>query len=268
MDNFTLHHGDCLDLLTAIPDCSVDMVLADLPYGTTRSRWDSVIPLDALWEQYRRVTKPRAAIVLTAVQPFTTTLIASNLSMFRYCWTWKKTKHGNFMNAKNAPLRITEDIVVFSTGTMANGSSRRMPYNPQGLRRVERLRREVVRDDESTVGNRPSRKGEWVQGFEGYPSNLIVFPSVASPVHPTQKPTALLEYLIRTYTDDGAVVLDNAMGSGSTGVACLNTGRDFIGIERDPRFFEIAQDRISQARAQLHAANDNHRQRSLFDDAA
>lgn len=240
-----LQKGDCLELMVDIPDNSVDLILCDLPYGTTACKWDSIIPFEPLWAQYRRIVSDKGAIVLTASQPFTTALIASNLSDFKYCWVWRKSKGAGFLNAKNAPVKMHEDIAVFSKGTTANRSKRRMSYNPQGLVRVDRKRKQPVVCD--SVGTRPSRQSDYVQEFAGYPSTIIDIPNDGSGLHPTQKPVALMEYLIRTYTNEGETVLDNCMGSGTTGVACVNTGRNFIGIEKNREYFKIARRRIREA---------------------
>lgn len=244
-----LMQGDCLELMSLIPDGSVDMVLCDLPYGTTACTWDVVIPFDQLWAEYERIAKEDAAIVLTASQPFTVALIASKLSLFKYCWVWRKSKGSGFLNSKNAPIKMHEDIVVFSKGTTANKSPRRMKYNPQGLVKVDRVRRQPVQPD--SVGNRPSRSADtYNQEFTGYPSTVLEFPNDGTKLHPTQKPVALMEYLIRTYTNEGDTVLDNCMGSGTTGVACVNTGRKFIGMEMDAGYFDIARKRIEAAGVQ------------------
>lgn len=235
MKNIQLMRGDCLERMAEIPDGSVDMVLCDLPYGTTRNKWDSVLPLDALWDQYRRIIKKGGAIVLTAGQPFTTALIASNLSSFKYCWIWEKSRVTGVLNAKYQPLRNYEDVVVFSDG--------RTTYNPQGVKQCDKL---LI--DAGKSKNYGAKKQEpYRQTQTGYPRQVIKIASQGKTVHPTQKPVALMEYLIRTYTHEGDTVLDNCMGSGTTGVACVNTGRRFIGIERDPGYFEIARDRIQSA---------------------
>lgn len=242
-EQFWLMQGDCLERMKEIPSGSVDMILCDLPYGTTACKWDSVIPFDLLWEQYKRVTKNRSAIVLTATQPFTSALVNSCIDMFKYCWVWEKTAGSGFMNAKNAPVKRHEDIVVFSKGTIANKSEKRMNYYPQGLVSVQRLRNpHTVSDD--TIGTRPSRSKPYVQEFENYPTTILKFKNDATKQHPTQKPVALMEYMIKTYTNEGETVLDNTMGSGTTGVACRNLNRKFIGIEMDTNYFGIAKNRI------------------------
>lgn len=229
-----LMQGDCLEAMWLIPEGSVDMILCDLPYGTTACKWDSVIPFDRLWEQYRRIAKCNAAIVLTASQPFTTALISSNMNEFKYCWVWEKSRFANQMLAKVQPLKIHEDVVVFSNG--------KPPYNPLGLVEVNKTTKQGARVTDNNGGG--TRTTEYVQTHTNYPRSILRVPSEGKTVHPTQKPVALMEYLIRTYTNEGETVLDNCMGSGTTGVACKNTGRNFIGIERDPEYFKIAQSRI------------------------
>ncbi len=243
---YTLMLGDCLERMREIPDGSVDMICCDLPYGTTACKWDSVIPFEPLWAAYRRVCKRNAAIVLTASQPFTSALVMSNTNAFRYQWVWEKSKAGGIFNAKNMPLKQHEDVLVFSEGTCANCSPNRMPYFPQGLTRVDKEAKNSSRSGTDTIGNRPSRVGAYMQEFSGYPLSVLRIPSESKTVHPTQKPVALMEYLIRTYTNPGETVLDSTMGSGTTGVACMNTGRRFIGIERDETYFAIARDRIAK----------------------
>lgn len=243
----TLIHGDCLEVMKQIPDGSVDMILCDLPYGTTACKWDTVIPFEPLWEQYRRIAKKNAAIVLTASQPFTSALIASNMRDFAYCWYWNKSKVTGFANAKKQPLRCVEEVAVFY---------RRPPtYNPQGLLPFGR----VVNKGKSagggaiqgeTVGNGKGalRSGaDYLQEWTNYPRQVLKISSEGKTLHPTQKPVALMEYLIRTYTNPGETVLDNTMGSGTTGVAAVLTGRKFIGIEKEEKYFNIACERVRKA---------------------
>ena len=229
-----LMHGDCLELMKQIPDASVDMILCDLPYGTTACKWDTVIPFEPLWAQYRRIAKRNAAIVLTASQPFTSALIASNIKEFRYCWVWEKSRFANQMLAKVQPLKIHEDVAVFAVD--------RPIYCPQGLVECNKTTRQGARVTDNNGGG--VRATEYVQTHTNYPRSVLRFASEGKTVHPTQKPVALMEYLIRTYTHEGETVLDNCMGSGTTGVACMNTGRKFIGMEQDAKYFEIAQKRI------------------------
>lgn len=227
-----LRHGDCLDLMRDIPDGSVDMVLCDLPYGTTQNKWDAVIPFAQLWTEYRRICRKGAAVVLTAAQPFTSALIMSNVEEFKYSWTWRKSKPTGHLNAKKQPMRNTEDVTVFYRHQCL--------YNPQGVRETD------VMVSRTNRGNYGECSKTTRQTVTGYPATLLEF-ATENGEHPTQKPVALMEYLIRTYTNEGDTVLDNTMGSGTTGVACVNTGRNFIGMEMDAGYFEIAKNRIEAA---------------------
>lgn len=245
-----LIQGDCLTEMARLEAGSVDMILCDLPYGTTACSWDAVIPFEPLWREYRRVTKPNAAIVLTASQPFTSALIGSNVKQYRYNWYWKKPVGSGFQNAKKQPLRMLEDVCVFYASPPI--------YNPQGLTRVNITKVNKINAAKSVVGGTEGAGGlrtagnTWVQEFTNYPKNILEFPvPTAGKVHPTQKPVALMEYLIRTYTNPGDMVLDNTCGSGTTLVAAINTGRNAIGIERDPTYFRIAQERIATAMPDL-----------------
>jgi site-specific DNA-methyltransferase (adenine-specific) len=244
-----LTQGECLAEMAEIPDNYVDMVLCDLPYGTTACKWDTVIDFEAMWVMYKRICKPTAAIVLTATQPFTSVLVCSNLKDFKYQWVWRKTKPGGFFNAKNRPLRIHEDVLVFSRGAAANVNSAKMIYYPQGVSSCNVFVTDADRNkrQDSTVGPRPSRGKGFIQTQTGYPVDIIEVTSDTNHLHPTQKPVALMEYMIKTYTDEGMMVLDNCMGSGTTGVAAVNLGRAFVGIERDPAYFKIASERIAAA---------------------
>ena len=189
--------------------------------------------------------------MFTASQPFTSALVISQIEKFKYEWVWEKSKVGGIFNAKNMPLKKHENVLVFSQGTCANCSLEKMAYFPQGLTRVDKKAKNSKRSGTDTIGNRPSRSGEYKQEFSGYPDTVLRVSSEGATVHPTQKPVALMEYLIRTYTNDGETVLDFTMGSGTTGVACANTGRNFIGIERDEGYFAIAQKRIEEASLKL-----------------
>ena len=224
-----------------IPDSSVDMILCDLPYGTTACRWDSVIPFDELWAQYNRVTKENAAIVLFAAQPFTTKLIHSNLKDFKYNWYWIKRNATGHCFSKFQPMRKIEDICVFY--------KKQPVYNPQGLTKLEKpiIRKKKSKKDSVYDIVEKIHKIE----YTNYPKNIIEFKHDKDKLHPTQKPVQLLEYLIKTYTNENETVLDNCMGSGSTGVACINTNRNFIGIELDDGYFKIATERIGNALAEL-----------------
>ena len=229
-----LLHGDCLERMKEIPDKSIDMVLCDLPYGTTQCKWDTIIPFEPLWQQYNRIIKDNGAIVLTASQPFTTTLINSNIKHFRYSWTWEKEQGVNFLMAKKQPLKVHEDVCVFS--------KRQTVYNPQMSEGKPYI---SSKGDSGEVTGRVKKIQTKNKGTR-YPRSIIQFKRETG-LHPTQKPVALLEYLIKTYTLEGETVLDNCMGSGSTGVACVNANRNFIGIEKDTKYFEIAKSRIEKA---------------------
>ena len=223
--------GDCLERMKEIPDGSVDMILADPPYGTTACKWDSVIDLTLMWEQLKRIVKPNGAIVMTASQPFTSMLITSNLGMFKYCWYWKKNRATGVLNAKKQPLREVEDICVFNV----------KQYKPQDLITVNRRSRNSKKDSE--VYGKGQTKS-YIQEFANYPKQVLFFDVVQHTQHPTQKPVALMEYLIKTYTQEGETVLDFCMGSGSTIVAAKNLNRRAIGIEKDAGYFEIAKQRL------------------------
>lgn len=230
-----------------IPDESVDMILCDLPYGTTACKWDSVIPYEPLWLQYERVIKKHGAIVLFCQQPFTSFLICSNPSKFKYMWYWKKPRPSGFTNAKLKPLKDIEEIAVFSSGTTANKSPNNMPYYPQGLKKVDKewSRPKRYGDGSGVNPSRESHQLNRIIEYEGYPRQILEYPNHNGKLlHPTQKPVELCEYLINTYSSAGEIVLDNCMGSGSTGVAALNTNRRFIGIELNTTYSGIATDRI------------------------
>jgi site-specific DNA-methyltransferase (adenine-specific) len=234
----TLLLGDCLEQMKLIPDGSVDMVMADLPYGTTACKWDSVIPFEPLWDAYRRVCKPNAAIVLTASQPFTSALVMSNPAMFRHEWVWIKNRGSNFANTVREPFKEHETVLVFSQGGWT--------YNKQMQARTGGGLSMIGTTQFKTSKSENYRKmdGRTITLSElRVPSTWQKFNTEVG-LHPTQKPVALMEYLIRTYTNAGETVLDNTMGSGTTGVACKNTGRNFIGIERDEKYFQIAKERI------------------------
>lgn len=238
-----LMHGDCLELLKTIPDCSVDMILTDPPYGTTACKWDTVIPFEPMWEQLKRIIKPSGAIVLFGSEPFSSMLRCSNLKMFKYDWIWVKTKTQHFAQAPYRPMTEHEIISCFSYGGNAKNANPRMVYNPQGLVKCNKFCK-GKKATHSEHRMRLTDQKDYVQEWTGYPTTLLRFASVGKPLHPTQKPVELLEYLIETYTQEGETVLDFTMGSGSTGVAAKNTNRKFIGIELDDKYFEIAKKRI------------------------
>jgi predicted methyltransferase len=244
----TLLHGDCLELMKDIPDRSVDMVFCDLPYQTTACRWDVQLPLDELWAHYNRIVKPRCAIVLTACQPFTSLLVASNVKRYKTSWVWRKDKAANFANANRHPLKVTEDVLVFGVDSK---STRYYPQMRTG-RAYRTWRKPEQRSDSHLIMLQKGRIRADEYRDQYYPKNVIEIPRVQKgAIHPTEKPVALIEYFLRTYSIPGDLILDNCAGSGSTGIACLNLNRSFIGIEKDDYYFHAAKERIEQAEQQL-----------------
>ena len=245
MSEYKLYQGDCIELMKDIPDGSVDLVLTDPPYGTTACKWDSVIPFEPMWEQLNRIIKPNSAICLFGNEPFTSCLICSNINGFKYRWDWNKKIPSGMGYAKYRPMQQTEDICVFSKG------GEKTKYNPQFTKREK-----PIKSGGNSIQARVYNNFKCMEDGKEYkktydyknPVTLIEFDKVRKgALHPTQKPVPLLEYLIRTYTNEGETVLDFTMGSGSTGVACVNTNRNFIGIELDEEYFKIAENRIEQA---------------------
>jgi site-specific DNA-methyltransferase (adenine-specific) len=244
-----LLQGDCLELMKDIPDESIDMILCDLPYAKTHNEWDSVINMSKLWEQYNRIIKENGAIVLFGQTDFSAKLIVSNLKMFRYTLVWDKVRTTGFLNAKRMPLRQHEDVLVFY---------KKLPtYNPQMTEGGEPSHSRgnkfkdagSIQDKGKVYGNYDHANVGDTKRTTKYPTSILKFPNkVVGNLHPTQKPVALLEYLIKTYTNENEIVLDNTMGSGSTGVAAINTNRNFIGIELDEEYFNTAKNRIEQAK--------------------
>jgi DNA modification methylase len=233
-----LRQGDCLEVMKTIPDKSIDMILCDLPYGTTACKWDVVIPFESLWEQYNRLIKNNGAIVLFGSQPFTTDLINSNRKMFKYELIWDKVQGKQPFLAKIQPMKSHENIIVFGKSKLV--------YNPQmrkGKPYTDKRKGQIAKTEHFQKFERQSYENKDTR----YPVTILEFnnPNTKG-MHPTQKPVALLEYLIKTYTNENETVLDNCMGSGSTGVACVNTNRNFIGIELDDKYFEIAKERINE----------------------
>ncbi len=240
-------HGDCLEVMRQFPDKSIDMILCDLPYGVTKCKWDTIIPFEPLWEQYERIIKDNRAIVLFATQPFTTDLINSNRKLYRYLWYWKKERGTGISIAKFQPMRIIEDILVFGRGSVQYYPIMRKVKPHHHVLPLPRDRKDsaqhMVSKSVDDKGRRIYRRYE-----ERYPVNLLEFPrdntSEGKSLHPTQKPVELFEYLIKTYTLPGEVVLDNCIGSGTTAIACINTGRNFIGIEIEEKYVKMARGRI------------------------
>jgi site-specific DNA-methyltransferase (adenine-specific) len=236
MPKIELIQGDCLEVMKDIPDKNIDAIISDPPYGTTACKWDTIIPFEPLWEQYKRIIKDNGAIVLTASQPFTSALVMSNVKMFKYEWVWDKKKGGNIMNLKSQPYKVHENILVFSKN----------PHNyyPIMTEQKERTGKTYSRGEANGISN----YGDTRIYNKKYPKSILEESNAnqKGKLHPTQKPVALFEYLIKTYTNEGDLVLDNCMGSGTTGVACKNLNRNFIGIELDPEYFKIAEKRINE----------------------
>ena len=259
-DNVKLYQGDCLEVMDILIEqgIKVDCILTDPPYGTTSCKWDSVIPLDKMWERLNKLIKSNGVIVLFGTQPFVTNLIYSNLDNYKYNWYWKKSKQNGFGHSKNKPMRIIEEICIFSNAPIGHRSllgDKRMEYNPQGI--VPNGKRKITESTHcgNTMGGvnhksaRSNQVGIEYESYTNFPTDELRFKSIFGKgnFHPTQKPVDLMEYLIKTYTNENESVLDFTMGSGSTGVACMNDNRKFIGIELDNNYFDIASKRIEEA---------------------
>ena len=247
--------GDCLELMKSIEDKSINMINTDLPYQITNCSWDTLIPFNLLWDQYKRIIKDNGAIVLSANQPFTTKLISSNIKMFKYCWVWlKKGASSNFVHAHNMPIKGTEDIVVFSKAPIGHKiqlKEKRMKYNPQGLKKVNILWKRPKKYDSEHKLKRKSHKLKRIIEYTNYPKNIITITNnnnIERGLHPTQKPVALYEYLIKTYTNEGDLVLDSCAGSGTTAIACINTKRNYILMEMNKDYYNIILERIKNPR--------------------
>ena len=250
--------GDCLEVMPTLAPGSVDAILTDLPYGTTACSWDSVIPFEPMWAAIRHVLKPRGVFVTTASQPFTSALVMSNPKWFKYTWVWRKSKPNGWQHAKNRPMMAHEDVAVFSAAPMGHASTlgdRRMNYNPIGVSDAG-VNILPAAAHGRTMGARPNQTGREYVAQTGFPSSVLEYQNVigTSAIHPTQKPVALYEYLIRTYTNEGELVLDMCAGSGTTGVAAINTGRRVICIEQREDYADIARARIAKAAEQARQA--------------
>ena len=255
-DDITLLYGDCLERMKEIPDDSVELILCDLPYGTTKCKWDTVIDIEKLWEHYKRIIKkPSGVILLFGQQPFTSMLVSSNYEWFKYNLIWKKNKTTQFLLANYRPMKCTEDICVFSKGGAAAASRHKgnMTYNPQNLIPVdikkknskERIGKMLNQSHHLGPNNKLISNSEYSQKFTNYPTEMIEFEIESDTIHETQKPVKLIEYLIKTYSNPGETVLDNAMGSGTTGIGCMNTDRKFIGIELKELYFKLSKQRMN-----------------------
>lgn len=263
----TIYNEDCLEGMKEIPDKSVDMILCDLPYGTTNNAWDEIIPFEPLWEQYERVVKDNGAIVLTASQPFTSKLVSSKLEWFKHEWIWEKQRASNFMRANHEPLKYHENVLVFSKGTLTINPQRYKVLEIDEVMNMSKKeiegmmkskdydrfgkvdRRKTVRDSDANkkyLGSEIKRVRKADDGFRNPKSVLKINNTLNGNIHPTQKPVALFEYLIKTYTNKGETVLDNCMGSGTTAIACLNTDRQYIGFELDETYHKLSLERIEK----------------------
>ena len=245
-----IYNMDCLEGMKQIADASVDCIICDLPYGSTCCAWDVVIPFDLLWAEYKRIRKPYAPILLFGSEPFSTMVRMSNLQEFRYDWIWVKSQAADFVHAKNRPMKNYEVISAFCQYPMGHKSKlgeHRMPYYPQGLVPCHKVKNGRNKFG-TNIGKRPSQVEEYVAEYTNYPNAVVKFDQVGKKLHPTQKPVKLVEYLIRTYTENDALVLDNCMGSGTTAVAAIKSGRHYIGFETNKEYFDIAQGRIDEIR--------------------
>ena len=236
MSRFRLFHGDCIDVMKRLPDGCIDLVLTDPPYGTTQCKWDSVIPFEPMWEQLNRLVKPNGAMVLFGREPFSSTLRMSNIKNYKYDWVWEK-HHTGQLNAKKQPLRNVENIILFYR--------KQCCYNPQFTQ--DKPYKVVRKNYKGSPAYGKQTDHTAISTGSRYPLQILKYKEKMK-FHPTQKPVALMEYLIKTYTKEGEIVLDFTMGSGSTGVACMNLNRDFIGIDSDEKYFEIAEERINKSR--------------------
>ena len=238
--SITLYNNDCLIQMQSIEDKSIDMVLCDLPYGMTKNKWDSVIPFEKLWKEYHRIIKENGAIVLFGSQPFTSLLVTSNLKYFRYSLVWEKNKFSDFLNAKRKPMKVNEDILIFY--------KKQPTYNPQYWFSTPytRWNTQQAVDKQTNYGSHKENIAESKDG-KRLPTTVLKFNRVERPEHPTQKPVDLLEWLIKTYSNENETILDNCMGVGSTGIACKNLKRNFIGIEIEKKYYDIALDKLTKS---------------------
>jgi len=240
-----LIHGDCLEIMKQIEDKSIDMILCDLPYGTTKCKWDVIIPFDKLWLEYERIIKDDGAIVLFGSDPFTSLLITSNLKLFKYKWNWNKVKPTGFQMANYRPMKVCEEICVFSKSPATFVKNKKsMKYNPQGLFDCERVIKASKKSIATNNGGDTTKT--YIGKKSGFPNDILEFyNNDKNRLHDTQKPINLIEYLIKTYTSENDLVLDNCIGSGTTAIGCINTNRNYIGIEMDETYYNVAKDRIN-----------------------
>ena len=249
MSEIRLYNGDCLKEMDRIADNSIDCIICDLPYGTSACSWDTIIPFDKLWKQYERIIKDNGAIVLFGQEPFSSLLRASNLKLYKYDWVWEKPSGANFLNLKYQPSKIHENIMIFGKGATSYSKNINMNYNPQ-MEEGEPYKctsGKQKNDYNNSSVRSPIKQTTTENNGTRYPKSILKFNRDKDKLHPTQKPVALLEYLIKTYSNENDTILDNTMGSGSTGVACINTNRNFIGVEMNEEYFNIASNRINEA---------------------
>jgi len=239
-----IYHGDCIVLMDNVDNKSINMILCDLPYGNTECKWDNIINLKLLWNQYKRIIKDTGIIVLTCTEPFTSFLLEDGKDIFKYDWIWMKSNCTGFLNAKVRPMRKHENILIFSKSPITSTSNKTI-YNPQNLVSTKKIKKNF---NTESMGERKSRENgsTYIQTTTNYPTTILEFAYDKDKFHPTQKPVALFEYLIKTYTNEGDLVLDNCIGSGTTAVACKRTNRNFIGIEKEQKYVDIAIKRLSQ----------------------
>jgi len=248
-----IFNEDCLEGMKRIPDASIDCIICDLPYGTTACKWDVLIPFDKLWAEYKRIRKPHAPILLFGSEPFSTMVRMSNLEEFRYDWIWVKSQAADFVHAKNRPMKNFEVISCFCQYPMGHKTQlgdKRMPYNPQGLIPCHKVKNGKNKFG-TNIGKRPSQVDEYVAEFTNYPNAVIKFDQIGKKRHSTQKPLALIEYLVKTYTNEGDLVLDNCMGSGTTALACHNTKRHYIGFELNEKYYNESLEWLKLEQQQL-----------------
>lgn len=240
-----LIHGDCLEEMKNIPDGSIDMILTDPPYGTTACKWDSIIPFEPMWIQLKRIIKPNGAIVLFSSQPFTSMLGTSQINLLKYCWYWEKSRATGHLNAKKMPMKNVEDILVFYQKLPTYNIQNLFILNKEQKNSASHIARGITSDPTSVVTGGITKKN-YIQENTNYPRQILKFSSEGNTFHPTQKPVALCEYLIKTYTNENETVLDFTMGSFTTAIACLNTKRSFIGIEKDEHYFQVGKERLEK----------------------
>lgn len=237
-----IYNQNCLEGMKYIDSKSIDMILCDLPYGTTMAKWDKIINQELLWIEYRRIIKPKGAIVLTSSQPFSSLLVYKNNDIYRHSWIWEKNNSADYANANCRPMKIHEDILVFSFAGDVAPAKIKMKYNPQNIIPSNKLNKRGRHSE--TTGR--FNENQYVQKYTNYPRTILRFDSDNKKIHSTQKPVALFEYLIKTYSNEGDLILDNCMGSGTTAIACINTNRNYIGFELDNKYYELANKRIQE----------------------